>query len=63
MAMHRVIVGAQVSAGYEDIEADSEKEAEEVAKIKALEDIEWNGRDCCIDNVMVYSCTEVEDGD
>lgn len=63
MAMYRVSVGAQVSVEYEDIEADSEKEAEEVSKIKALEDIEWNGCDCCVDNVMVYSCTEVEDGD
>ena len=37
-----VSVGVRLSIDYDDIEADSEEEAKEIAKARALEDIDFN---------------------
>lgn len=37
-----VSVGIRLSIDYDDIEADSEEEAKEIAKERALEDIDFN---------------------
>ena len=37
-----VSVGVRLSIDYDDIEADSEEEAKEIAKERALEDIDFN---------------------
>lgn len=40
-----------------------EAEAIQIAKDRALEDIEWNNSDCDVDNTIVYSCYEEEPED
>ena len=37
-----VSVGVRLSIDYDDIEADSEEEAKEIARERALEDIDFN---------------------
>lgn len=37
-----VSVGIRLSIDYDDIEADSEEEAKEIAKERALEDVDFN---------------------
>lgn len=62
MAKWNAMVGLQLSINYDDIEADTEEEAIQIAKDKALEDIDWNNCECDVDNPIVYSCyEEVED--
>lgn len=62
MAKWNIMVGLQLSIDYDDIEADTEEEAIQIAKDKALEDIDWNNCECDVDNPIVYSCyEEVED--
>ena len=62
MAKWNIKVGLQLSIDYDDIEADTEEEAIQIAKDKALEDIVWNNCECDADNPIVYSCyEEVED--
>lgn len=56
-------VGLQLTIDYEDIEADTEAEAIQIAKDRALEDIDWNNCDCDVDNSIVYSCYEEESED
>lgn len=58
MAKWSVSVGLQLSIDYDDIEADTEEEAIQIAKDRALEDIEWNNCECDVDNPIVYSCYE-----
>lgn len=56
-----VSVGMCLSIDYDDIEADTEEEAREIAKNKALEDIDYNNCDCDVDHLTVYSSFEEED--
>lgn len=62
MAKWNASVGLQLTIDYDDIEADTE-EAIQIAKDRALEDIEWNNSDCDVDNTIVYSCYEEESED
>ena len=64
MAKWTASVGLQLTIDYDDIEADTEEEeAIQIAKDRALEDIEWNNSDCDVDNTIVYSCYEEESED
>ncbi|WP_418929210.1 hypothetical protein [Clostridium fessum] len=63
MAKWNASVGLQLTIDYDDIEADTEAEAIQIAKDRALEDIEWNNSDCDVDNTIVYSCYEEEPED
>ena len=63
MAKWNASVGLQLTIDYDDIEADTKAEAIQIAKDRALEDIEWNNSDCDVDNTMVYSCYEEESED
>ena len=56
MAKWNASVGLQLSIDYDDIEADTEEEAEQIAKDRALEDIDWNNCECDADNPIVYCC-------
>ena len=47
-----VSVGVSLSIDYDDIEADTEEEAKEIAKERALEDIDFNN--ATFDGVTVY---------
>lgn len=62
MAKWNASVCFQLTIDYDDIEADTEVEAIQIAKDRALEDIEWNNCDCDVDNPIVYSCYK-EDSD
>ena len=44
-----------LSIDYDDIEADAKEEAEEIAKTRASEDIDYNNCDCEVDNMTVWS--------
>ena len=63
MAKWNASVGLQLSIDYDDIEADTQEEAERIAKDRALEDIYWNNCDCDVDNSIVYCCYEEESED
>ena len=60
MSRWYVSVGMSLSIDYDDIEADTKEEAEEIAKSKALEDIDYNNCDCDTSNPIVYCCLEEE---
>lgn len=60
MAKWNVSVGLQLSIDYDDIEADTREEAEQIAKDRALEDIDWNNCECDTGNPIVYCCYEEE---
>lgn len=60
MAKWNVSVGLQLSIDYDDIEADTREEAEQIAKDRALEDIDWNNCECDMGNPIVYCCYEEE---
>lgn len=60
MSKWYVSVGMNLSIDYDDIEADTKEEAEEIAKSKALEDIDYNNCDCDTSNPIVYCCLEEE---
>lgn len=55
-------VGLQLTIDYEDIEADTEAEAIQIAKDRALEDIDYNNCECDTPNPIVYCCYK-EDSD
>lgn len=55
-------IGLQLTIDYNDIEADTEEEAIEIAKGRALEDIDYNNCNCDMDNPIIYCCYE-EDKD
>ena len=59
MSKWNVSVGLTVYIDYDDIEADSEEEAEQIAKDRALEDIDYNNCDAD-EEATVYCCYEVE---
>ena len=60
MAKWNAMVGLQLSIDYDDIEADTQWEAEQIARDRALEDIDWNNCECDVDNQIVYSCYKEE---
>lgn len=60
MAKWNAGVDLQLTIDYDDIEADTEAEAIQIAKERALEDIEWNNCDCDASNPIVYYCQEEE---
>ncbi len=62
MTKWNVSVGMMLSIDYDDIEADTEEEANEIAKTRAAEDIDWNNCECDVDGVTVYYCREEKDG-
>ena len=49
-----VSVGLRLSIDYDDIEADTREEAEEIAIEKALEDVDYNNASCDESDVIVY---------
>ncbi len=51
-----VSVGLRVDIDYDDIEADSREEAEQIAKDRALEDIDYNNCNADTDDPIVYCC-------
>nr|DAH48102.1 MAG TPA: hypothetical protein [Caudoviricetes sp.] len=55
MSKWYVSVGMSLSIDYDDIEADAKEEAEEIAKTRASEDIDYNNCDCEVDNMTVWS--------
>lgn len=63
MAKWNAMVGLQLSINYDDIEADTQCEAEQIARDRALEDIDWNNCECDVDNPIVYSCYKEESED
>ena len=65
MAKWNASVGLQLTIDYDDIEADTEAEAIQIAKDRALEDIEWNKQHEHIAKIerIVYSCYEEEPED
>lgn len=57
-----VSVGVRLSIDYDDIEADSEEEAKEIAKERALEDIDFNNAELDeYGGVTVYCAWPEED--
>lgn len=50
-----VSVGVKLTIDYDDIEADTREEAEEIAKERASEDIDYNNCECDED-YTVYCC-------
>ena len=49
-------VGLTVNIDYDDIEADTEEEAIQIAKDRTLEDIDYNNCNADTDNPIVYYC-------
>lgn len=57
-----VSVGIRLSIDYDDIEADTEEEAKEIAKERALEDIDFNNAELDeYGGVTVYCAWPEED--
>ena len=50
-----VSIGVRLTIEYDDIEADTAEEAEEIAKERAVEDIDYNNCECDEDYI-VYGC-------
>ena len=55
-----VSVSMRLSIDYDGIIAETKEEAIEIAKSKALEDIDYNNCDCDTSNPIVYCCLEEE---
>lgn len=56
MAKWNASVGLRLTIDYDDIEADTKEEASQIAKDRALEDIDWNNCSCDVDGQTVYCC-------
>lgn len=50
-----VSVGINLSIDYDDIEAETREEAEEIAKDRALEDVDYNNATLDESDVIVYT--------
>lgn len=50
-----VSVGLRLSIDYDDIEADTQEEAESIAIERALEDIDYNNASCDESDVTIYA--------
>lgn len=50
-----VSVGVRLNIDYDDIEAESEEEAKQIARVRALEDVDFNNAELDeIGGIMVY---------
>lgn len=58
MSKWNASVGLQLTIGYDDIEADTEEEAIEIAKDRTIKDIDYNNCNCDMENPIVYCCYE-----
>ena len=56
-----VCVGLRLSIDYDGIEAASREEAEEIAKERALEDIDYNNAYCDESDIIVYTAWPVDE--
>ena len=56
-----VSVGLRLSIDYDDIEAETQEEAEEIAIEKALEDVDYNNASCDESDVIVYAAWLVDE--
>ena len=56
-----VSVGLHLSIDYDDIEADTREEAEEIAKDRAVEDIDFNNAYFDENDVIVYTAWSEEE--
>jgi hypothetical protein len=56
-----VSVGLRLYIDYDDIEADTQEEAEEIAIEKALEDIDYNNASCDESDVIIYAAWPADD--
>ena len=61
MSKWYVSVGMSLSIDYDGIIAETKEEAIEIAKSKALEDIDYNNCDLDTGNPKVYCCFEEDD--
>ena len=61
MSKWYVSVSMSLSIDYDDIEADTKEEAEEIAKTWASEDVDYNNCDCEVDNMNVWSSFKEDD--
>ena len=50
-----VSVGLRLAIDYDDIEADTQEEAESIAIERALEDIDYNNASCDESDVIIYA--------
>lgn len=57
MAKWYASVGISLTIDYEDIDADTQEEAEKIAKEKAMEDIDYNNCNCEKEPI-IYCCFE-----
>lgn len=62
MAKWNASVGLQLTIDYDDIEADTKAEAIQIAKDRALEDIEWNNSDCDVNVTKLAPSEKVKIG-
>ena len=60
MSKWYVSVGMSLSIDYDGIIAETKEEAIEIAKSKALEDIDYNNCECNTGNPIAYCCFEEE---
>ena len=56
-----VSVGLRLTTDYDDIEAETQEEAEEIAIEKALEDIDYNNASCDESDVIVYAAWSADE--
>lgn len=61
MSKWYVSVGMSLSIDYDGIIAETKEEAEEIAKTRASEDIDYNNCDCEVDNMTVWSSFKEDD--
>jgi hypothetical protein len=50
-----VSVGVRLSIEYDDIEAETQEDAEEIAIERALEDVDYNNASCDENDTIVYA--------
>ena len=58
-----VSVGLRLSIDYDNIEAETQEEAEEIAKDMALEDVDYNNACCDESDIIVYASWPEEEDD
>jgi hypothetical protein len=50
-----VSVGLRLAIDYDNIEADTQEEAEEIARERALEDVDYNNATCDESDIIIYA--------
>lgn len=56
-----VCVGLHLAIDYDDIEAETQEEAEEIAKERALEDVDYNNACCDESSITIYAAWPVDE--